>query len=45
MEYILVSNTKDDHIKIKFNDRNQVYDKIAWGEEGGGRCFHSSFVS
>ena len=45
MEYILVSNTKDDHIEIKFNDRNQVHDKIAWGVGGGVRCLHSSFVS
>ena len=25
------ASTKDDYLEIKFNDRNQVDDKIAWG--------------
>ena len=38
-----LTSTKDNHLKIKFNDKNQVYDKIAWRLGGGFLCFHSIF--
>ena len=34
----------DNHLEIKFNDKNQVYYKIAWGQGGYFLPFHSSFV-
>ena len=36
---------KYDYLEIKFNDRNQVYDKIVWGLGGGFLYFsYESFV-
>ena len=35
---------KDGYLEIKFNDRNQVDDKIVWGLGGGFLPLHSSFV-
>ena len=35
---------KDDYLKTKFNDRNQVDDKIVWGLGGEILSFNSSFV-
>ena len=44
--YVLTlgSRTKYDFLEIPFNDRNQVYHKIAWGLGGGFLSIHSSFV-
>ena len=37
-------STKDKHLEVKFYDRNQVDDKIAWGLDGGILSIHSSSV-
>ena len=34
-----LTSTKDYHLEIKFNDKNQVYDKIAWRLGGGFLSF------
>ena len=31
---------KNNYLEIKFNDRNQVYDKIVWGLVGEFLSFH-----
>ena len=36
---LLYSSTKDEYLQSKFNDRNQVDDKIAWGLGAGFLCF------
>ena len=38
------ASTNGDSFEIKFNDRNQVYDKIAWGLSGEFLCFHTGFI-
>ena len=38
------ANTKDKHFEIRFCDRNQVDDKIAWGLGEGFLLNYSSFV-
>ena len=42
--YSKKSSTKNKHLEIKFNDRNQGDDKNAWGLGGGFLSFHLSFV-
>ena len=36
--------TKDNYLDIKFNNKNQVDDKIAWGLGGGFLFLDSSYV-
>ena len=38
------ASTKDDYLEIKFNNRNQVDDKIALGLRGGFLSLDSSYV-
>ena len=38
------TSTSGDYLEIKFNNRKQVDDKIAWGLGGGFLSFPSSFV-
>ena len=42
---VWIKSTKDDFLEIKFNDKNQVNDKIALGLDGGLLSIHSSFFS
>ena len=39
-----ISSTKDDHLEIQFNNRNQLDDKIAWGIGGGFLFFQISNI-
>ena len=39
-----LSNTKNIYLEIKFIDRNQKDDKIAWGLDGMFLSLHSRFV-
>ena len=41
---INLSRTMDVFLEIKFNNRNHVDDKIAWGLGGEALYFHLNFV-
>ena len=44
MSFAISQTTKHDYLEIKFDEKSQVDEKIAWGLGGGYLSFHASVV-